>query len=553
MPYLFRRLSKTRTTLEELQSNPSSSQVSALLIDAYGKLAFRCPVIQCPHFQQGFATELKREEHLKSHDRSYQCTHESCHYSIIGFPSASSLADHLNACHGGFDQPLFDQPSFPRVKKRSLEYALRDAIDKDDALAVRVLARELSAVPDRATDFLLRAVKKRNESLALILINILGSEADIQGVEPGKTDKKKYSVVYEAAKYGHEELMKIILQLPYDIDFNYINGYRSRDVPIYKAVKKGQWQIVRLLVSSKNVMLKKSLYTTILGRVASSGPEEALTEFLELGQKFFDIGPSILNAIRAAQKYDRYDTLKLLFEWGRKLGIEGNYPKSLGFTASKDLQETAADFLQGEMMVHKNGASKGSSLQLAAVKGNFDMVLRLLDAGANVNSWASFGTAVHAAASHGHTKIVEELLKRGALVDPVRLDRRSKNVTQRGSLEAAVVKGHISIVKLLLENGADVNSDTGFGKTVLEKCKNEAMRRLLLEFGAVSWAELQARSSNEASKAEETNRIAIAEQSGQTDKSKLECQPESMIQTTYAGTRELEEGLMGLDEINVSY
>src|SRR5437762_12077819 len=107
IPYLFRRLSQTRAVLEQMQSGPPSSQASAFLIEAYGKLTFKCPVIQCPHFHQGLATDEKREKHLKSHDRPYQCVYEGCHYSVIGFPSMSSLTEHLHACHAVSDQQVF--------------------------------------------------------------------------------------------------------------------------------------------------------------------------------------------------------------------------------------------------------------------------------------------------------------------------------------------------------------------------------------------------------------------------------------------------------------
>lgn len=133
---------------------------------------------------------------------------------MIGFPSDFLLAQHLSSCHEVSDQQSSNQPSFPRVKMRSLEDALRDAIKCDSVSTAAALATQLSAMPDRVTDFLYLAAKKKNESLALVLINKLNSKADIEnGVGP----HCKYVVAYEAINHGHEGLIKIILQLPFDI------------------------------------------------------------------------------------------------------------------------------------------------------------------------------------------------------------------------------------------------------------------------------------------------------------------------------------------------
>jgi beta-lactamase regulating signal transducer with metallopeptidase domain len=85
-----------------------------------------------------------------------------------------------------------------------------------------------------------------------------------------------------------------------------------------------------------------------------------------------------------------------------------------------------------------------------AQRGNHEEILRLLDAGADINGIVhGDGTALIAAAHRGQLDVVRLLLDRGADV----------NVGSQGDgtpLINAAQKGHLQIVLLLLERGADV-------------------------------------------------------------------------------------------------
>ena len=92
-----------------------------------------------------------------------------------------------------------------------------------------------------------------------------------------------------------------------------------------------------------------------------------------------------------------------------------------------------------------NEKMKGTSLILAAKRGDYDTVKELLDNGANVNQTNKNGwTALHAAAYEGHTEVVALLLEWGANVNQA--DDSGATV-----LSMAACKGHIEIVRLLLD------------------------------------------------------------------------------------------------------
>jgi len=92
------------------------------------------------------------------------------------------------------------------------------------------------------------------------------------------------------------------------------------------------------------------------------------------------------------------------------------------------------------------------SIQTAARRGNLKEVERQLALGVNVNSRHFFtrDTALIEAAYNGHVEIVKLLIERGANVN-------LKGEAWYGPLHAAAMGGHVEIVKLLLEHGADVN------------------------------------------------------------------------------------------------
>lgn len=123
-------------------------------------------------------------------------------------------------------------------------------------------------------------------------------------------------------------------------------------------------------------------------------------------------------------------------------------------------------------------------IQIAAGRGNIDIVRALIGAGADVNESGSDATAgltpLHRAVSQGDLDVVELLLDNGA---DVNVNTSSFDTP----FISAVRRGHRDITELLASRGADPNAANNQGNTPLHLAASYGdteMTRLLIEMGA---------------------------------------------------------------------
>lgn len=65
----------------------------------YGPGLFKCPVLGCAAFRQGFASKKARNSHATQHERSWRCAIPACYYATTGFLSKKMRDEHFDSDH----------------------------------------------------------------------------------------------------------------------------------------------------------------------------------------------------------------------------------------------------------------------------------------------------------------------------------------------------------------------------------------------------------------------------------------------------------------------
>jgi ankyrin repeat protein len=139
------------------------------------------------------------------------------------------------------------------------------------------------------------------------------------------------------------------------------------------------------------------------------------------------------------------------------------------------LREKGAD-------VNVPGGEYGNALQAASFQGHEAVVRMLVDNGADINAQGGkYGNALQAASRQGHKAVVRMLLDNGA-------DINAQGGKYGNALQAALCSGYWPVVRILADNGADVNTQGEFFENLLQVASGEGdeefIRRLLLEKAA---------------------------------------------------------------------
>jgi len=89
-----------RHTLEDISSDRSlPSETRDKLGTLYGDRLFKCSKINCFYFHEGFKHKSTRDDHIKRHDRPFNCIEPDCIAAEFGFGSQKDLDQHKAKFH----------------------------------------------------------------------------------------------------------------------------------------------------------------------------------------------------------------------------------------------------------------------------------------------------------------------------------------------------------------------------------------------------------------------------------------------------------------------
>ena len=429
-----------------LQKNKESS----ILAEAYGQFPFKCPMLRCPRFFQGFASQDRRDNHLKSHSRTYKCLELTCDYSELGFVSQKELVEHTQICHvipsEGF--------TFPNARPRSSCTALKDAIDHDDDTAIREICDPGFVETVSETGFLLRAIRKRNLKAAMAVIELLGTPREVS-----YRDKRGRTALHEAAvEVNCQILLQEMLKIAVDFQPKDLDG----ETPLSTALTAGCFQAVRLLLSTHDIDLKSSnrinqAFKKGVILAAAAGEDDIIQSILAVAVSHIadsELWEWISTALNTAGFHSHESTVALILKLNQALGIEKHYRGMLKENLPNGLEVMTKLLIKHskDPILDENGKGKKSShkaLRSAAERGDSVAVMALLENGAEIDYGSrSLPTALAAASSNNQLLMIRLLLDKGAKVDAY----GGKWISPLG---AASSRGQVAAIRLLLDNGAD--------------------------------------------------------------------------------------------------
>ena len=462
---------EVRRILEEFSAE--IPKWSPILTEAYGTMLFKCPIISCTRFYQGFATRQQRDKHLRQHERAHKCTYEGCDYRELGFPTEVELRKHVELCHNA----LPEEPAFPNVQRVNLSKALNDAIDRDDAQAVRDICSEISVFPPRQTGFVLRAVKRRFISTAVVLIELLGTD-----IEMNHKDSKGRTALHEAVQIRNDDLFNRILDTDINVDVRDLDGL----TPFLRALQGGYFHAIRLLINHAAVDLVPDdgkqaydIYYKGINHAAAAGLNDILkavfSNFVSVCKSFFkrrfenDISNELKRIIVKAASNRHESTVKLILELAHALDLERMYHGLLRKELHHGIQAMTTflmhHYCEAKAEIGKDGKTYRNALANAALKDDSALVMRLLKDGADIDYATPHlaYNALGAAASRGHLSMVNLLVEQGA-------DINSKGGYSGNALYLACRGKHMAVVDFFIERGANVDLEGPNQGTPLMEC-----------------------------------------------------------------------------------
>lgn len=345
-----------------------------------------------------------------------------------------------------------------------------------DAATIDVLLRrgaDLEALDTSHATPLADAIAKKDVAKSLLLLS-RGANPNVLVGPPGW----KVTGVQFAIENDEPDLMSTLVTKGADVNGRAASGI----TPLEAAIRRGQAEVVELLLAhGANVNATASSGEVMASAVACYGgtedPIRILTILLDHGARLTsepEKGHSILHCAVIAHRVD-------LEEFLLTRGVSPSLRDGWGQTALFDATDadTVDPLLRHNADIEAVNKVDSTALADAVARNEVLKSLQLLAGGANPNvlfggEWGE--PLLSVAAAHGQSRIVAELLAKGAHVN-------TQDRSGQTALHAAVDAGQLEITELLLAHGADVNGKDFLGFSALHHAaihNNGAMITLLL-------------------------------------------------------------------------
>ena len=313
-------------------------------------------------------------------------------------------------------------------------------------------------------------INARNEQgkSPLYLASMSGMEQSAQllinaGADINASDNGQWTALHTAAGKGHHHIVDALIKAP-NINLNVRNAHGY--TPLYVAVDRGREQSARLLINAgADINISDNNQWTALHWAAYYG-------YIKIVDALIHVPNVNLNSrneqgytpLHVAVMSGMKESVRLLIEVGADINITNNNQWTALHRAAYYGYNNIVDMLIHTPHVNVNLRNEygQTPLYVAVDRGREQSARLLIDAGADIKiSNHKQRTALHLAASNGHSSIVGELIK----VPHLNLNVRNEN--GQTPLHVAVINGMVASARLLIDAGADINIPDKYQQTAL--------------------------------------------------------------------------------------
>ncbi|KAI5838211.1 hypothetical protein DFP73DRAFT_600316 [Morchella snyderi] len=303
-------------------------------------------------------------------------------------------------------------------------------------------------------------------------------EGDIYEFLPRDAERSVLDLLLVAVRNNGKDALDRLLKSP-----SCLKSVDSADrAQLFReAIEAGQRDVVKTLLQREAFFEgsfgDKPMQEWAVGAAADDG---------EMVKLILEHTSDLWGALLLAVKSGNVDIVRIVLERDPEMEVFGTGNPQLHIPLREAVEKGYLDiikFLLNEDveidMPGPDDAGGRTLLQIAAANGHVEVVNYLLQKGANVNGSPGKNggrTALQAASGLGHVEIINLLLRNNANVN-----YPAASANGRTALQAAVEHVHMDAIKLLLDSGANVNGSAGAksGKTALQaaaRCGNLEIR-----------------------------------------------------------------------------